>query len=118
MKYQPKSNEKKLHTFFPLGYSRKKQNRGVEDMEFPEGYLLKKWHVDRNFRGCPRKNYVEFPGVLVFGLGTFKGCNTVLHNCQGWSFYLSGISRGKVNKQKIPGTFVIYRYLMSDSKLR
>ena len=31
---------------------------------------------------------------------------------------LSGISRGKVNKQKIPGTFVIYRYLMSDSKLR
>ena len=45
-----------------------------------------------NFQGRPRKNYVEFPGVLVFGLGISKGCNTNLHNFQGWSFDLSGIS--------------------------
>ena len=57
----------------------------------------------RNFQGRPRKNSVEFPGVLVFGLEIFKGCNTILHNFQGWSFVLSGISRGKVYKQKIPG---------------
>ena len=62
-----------------------------------------------NFRGWPRKNYVEFPGVLVFGLGISKGddfqgrCYTVLHNFQGWSFDLSRISRGKVNKRKTPG---------------
>ena len=51
-----------------------------------------------NFQGLPRKNYAEFPGVFVFGLGISKGCNTVLHNFQGWSFDLSGISRGKVIK--------------------
>ena len=80
---------------------------------------------------------MEFPGVLVFGLGISKGddfqgrCYTVLHNFQGWSFDLSRISRGKVNKRKTPGggskqcfllmllkgTFVIYGYLMSDGKL-
>ena len=56
-----------------------------------------------NFHGWPIKNYVEFPGVLVFGLGICKGYNATLHNFQGWSFDLSGISRGKVNKWKIPG---------------
>ena len=53
-----------------------------------------------------------------FGLGISKGCNTVLHNFQGWNFHLSGISMGKVNKRKIPSAFVIYRYLMFDSKLQ
>ena len=56
-----------------------------------------------NFQGWPIKNYVEFPGVLVFGLGISKGYNAILHNFQGWSFDLSGIFRGKVNKWKIPG---------------
>ena len=61
-----------------LGYSRKKPNREVEDMEFPG--VSKK------------KSYEEVPGVLVFGLGISKGCNNVLWNFQGWSFVLSGIS--------------------------
>ena len=70
---------KKKHTLFTSGYSRKKQNRGVEDM--------------------------EFPGVLFVGLGISKGCNAILYNFQGWSFDLYGISKGKVNKWKIPGVF-------------
>ena len=56
-----------------------------------------------NFHGWPIKNYVQFPGVLVFGLGISKGYNAILHNFQVWSFDLSGISMGKVNKWKIPG---------------
>ena len=48
------------------------------------------------------KSKVEFPGVLVFGIEISKGCNTIL---QGWSFDLSGIYRGKVNKRKIQGGF-------------
>ena len=48
---------------------------------------------------------MEFPGVFVFGLGISKGSNTILWNIQGLSFVLSGISRGKVKKWKIPGEF-------------
>ena len=70
---------------------------GVEDMEFPRGM----WY----FQGWPRKNCMEFPGVFIFGLGISKGCNTILHNFQGWCFDLSGIPRGKVNKWKIVGSF-------------
>ena len=56
-----------------------------------------------NFQGWPRKNNVEFPGVFVFGLVISKGSNTVLWNIQeGLRFVLSGISRGKVKKWKIP----------------
>ena len=40
--------------------------RGVEDMEFPS--FIKK------------KNHVEFPGVLVWGLKISEGCNTVLQS--------------------------------------
>ena len=58
-----------------------------------------------NFQGWPRKNNVEFPGVFVFGLGISKGSNTILWNIQGLSFVLSGISRCKVKKWKIPGKF-------------
>ena len=38
MKYQSKSNEKKIHTLFTLGYYRKKNRRRdlrMLDMEFP-----------------------------------------------------------------------------------
>ena len=63
-----------------MGYSRKKnQTGGVEDMEFPK--------------------------VLVFGLGISKGSNKNLQNFQGGSFFLSRISRDKVKKRKIPGVF-------------
>ena len=61
---------KKIHTLFTLGYFRKNQN-GVEDMEFPRGIKEIACEISR---GWPRKNYyVEFPGVLVFGLGISKG---------------------------------------------
>ena len=43
---------------------------------------------------------MEFPGVLVFGLGIFKKSNTILWNFPGWRFVLSGISRSKVKKTK------------------
>ena len=52
-----------------------------------------------------RKSHVEFPGVLVFGLGISKGWNTILQNFQVWSSVLPRISRGKVKKWKIPGGF-------------
>ena len=56
-----------------------------------------------NFQRWPRKNNVEFLGVLVFDLGIFKESNTVLWNCQGWSFVLSGISKGKVKMKYFRG---------------
>ena len=42
-----------------LGYSRKKPNKGVENVEFPG--VLKKYHVD--FPGVNNKK-MEFPGVI------------------------------------------------------
>ena len=56
-----------------------------------------------NFQRWPRKNNVEFLGVLVFDLGIFKESNTVLWTCQGWSFVLSGISKGKVKMKYFRG---------------
>ena len=44
--------------------------------------------------GRPRKVHVEFPGVLVFGLKIFKGCNLISLNFQGWGYVLPEISRG------------------------
>ena len=54
--------------------------------------------VNWSFQGWPRKNSVEIPGDLVFGLGIFKGSNTILWTLQEWSFILHGISRGKKMK--------------------
>ena len=51
-------------------------------------------------KGDQEKNNVEFPWVFVFGLGIFKGSNTILWNIQGLSFVLPGISRDKVKKMK------------------
>ena len=58
-----------------------------------------------NFQGWPRKNTVKFLGGFIFGLGISKGSNTILWNIQGLSFVLSGITRGKVEKWKIPRGF-------------
>ena len=55
------------------------------------------------FLRVTQKKNVEFPRVFVFGLGISMGSNTILWNIQGMSFALSGISRGKVKKWKIPG---------------
>ena len=41
-----------------------------------KGQLRKKW----NFQECLRKNYLEFPCVLVLDLGISKGCHTILQN--------------------------------------
>ena len=60
--------------------------------------LIKK---EVEFTWVTKKKNVEFPGVLVFGLGISKGSNTILWNIQRLSFNLSGIPRGKVKKLKI-----------------
>ena len=51
-----------------------------------------------------KKNYVGFPGVLVFGFRISKGCNTILRNLQRWNLlsFLSGNSEGKVTNLEIP----------------
>ena len=86
MKYQPKLNEKdqkKKQTWSGLtwGY---RISRGIKE-------ILCGISTQRR----PRKGYVEFPGswflVLEFPRDLMQ---------QGWR-YLSGISRGKVNKRKI-----------------
>ena len=48
---------------------------------------------------------MEVPGVLVSGLGISKACNTILWIFQGWSFVLSGISRGKKKIKNSRGVF-------------
>ena len=62
--------------------------------------LKKKW----NFPGWSRY-HDEFPWVLVFGLGIFKGCHTIFQNFQVWIFVFSRISNGKVINLKVPGFF-------------
>ena len=57
-----------------------------------------------NFQGLIKKE-VDFPRVFVFGLGIFKGSNTVLWNMQELNFVLSRISRSSVKKIKIQGKF-------------
>ena len=52
---------------------------------------------------------MEFPGVLVFDLEIYGGCNIILPNFQGWSFvfvYLEfpGVYTEK-KLRKIPGFF-------------
>ena len=56
-----------------------------------------------DFQGWLRKNNVEFPGVFVFCLGIPERSNSILWNIQGFSFVLSGISKGKVKKWEISG---------------
>ena len=69
-----------------------------DNMKFPG--VSKKIAFGISTQGWPRKIYVEFPGVLVFGVRISKRCNVILHNFQVCSYDLPGISRGKVNKQK------------------
>ena len=76
----------------PLGYSRKKQTEGVEELEFPR--VLKKEHVDIP-QGSIKKE-VEFPAVLVFSLRISKGCHTILRNFHESGFAFSRIYKGKV----------------------
>ena len=58
---------------------------------------------------------MEFPGVLVFGLGISKISNKDLQNFQGWSFALSGISRGKVKNEKFQGGFQKSIYILKPN---
>ena len=54
---------------------------------------------------------MKFPGVLkkyecsvfIFGLGIFKGCNTISRNSQEQIFVVSKISKGKETNLKISG---------------
>ena len=89
-----------------MGYSRNKAKQGgegggVEDMKFPG---VSKKEIACGISRIDQEKIMWKPGV--FGHGISIGCNAILHNFQGWSFDLSRISRGKVNKQKkIPWVF-------------
>ena len=87
-----------LHWVIP-----KKKNRrgGIEDVRYGISRGIKEIACGIS-RGDQEKIMWNFQVVLVFGLGTSKGFNAILHNFQGWSIDLSGISRGKVNKWKFP----------------
>ena len=50
--------------------------------------------------GVTKKNLCGISRGLGFGVRISKRCNVILHNFQGCSYDLPGISRGKVNKQK------------------
>ena len=104
-----------LKLLLPLkGYSRKKQTRGrgrwghgisrrIEKIEWgTPGVNKKRSGISRRDQ---KRNSVEFPWVLAFGLGNSNGCSTIWWNFQGWSFNLSGISKEKVTNLKIPGIF-------------
>ena len=51
------------------------------------------------FKGDQQKAMWNFQRYWCFGLGVSKESNTILCSFQGWSFVLSGISRGKVEKK-------------------
>ena len=86
------------------------QTGGLRTWNFQEHQRNCKW----NFQGLI-KNEVEFPRVFVFGLGIYKGSNTILWNIQGLSFVLSGISWGKVKQGNIIGGFA--KIIFSTSRL-
>ena len=94
---------KKTDSFY-IGLFQKKTNKGEGGLRiwnFQGHQSNRVW----NFQRWPRNNYVEFPGVLVFGLGISDRCNTVLHSShQGWRIDLSEIST-EGNKWRIPGVF-------------
>ena len=85
---------------------RKSQNK---DMEFP-GVLKSLWKFQEsskkeyNFH-LIKNNHVEFPWVLLFGLGIPKGRRTLLWIFLRWNFVSSRISKDKVTNLKIPEIF-------------
>ena len=103
MKYLSKSNEKKNTHPLYIGLFQKKKTEGggIEDVRYGISRGIKEIACGIS-RGDQEKIMWNFQVVLVFGLGTSKGFNAILHNFQGWSIDLSGISRGKVNKWKFP----------------
>ena len=89
-------------------------------MQIPGVGILKKWNSMIKFQGLiknemeflgvvnwSRKNHVEFPWVLVFGLVEIskpkKECTTILQNFLGWTLFSLEftISKGKVTNLKI-----------------
>ena len=99
-------NKKELDVRYKkqLGCSRKNPNRGVEDMEFPGVPIKEK--ARGISKGDQEKIMWNFHESLFLTLEFLrKGSNTILWNIQGLSFVLSGISRDKVKKVKIPGQF-------------
>ena len=102
-------------------WERGREQRSPKDMQIPGVGILKKWKSMRKFQGSikkeveflgvinwSRKNHVEFPWVLVFGLDIFKPkkeCITILQNFLGWSLFFSGISKRKSDKPKYSKVF-------------
>ena len=86
-----------------IGLFQKKTNNGRLMIWNFKGYQRNRM---QNLQGwVTKKKLCGIYRVLVIGIGISKGCNTVLHNFQVWSFDLSGISRCKVNKRKLGGRF-------------
>ena len=61
-----------------MGNSRKIKNSGRGGMEFP---------------GVSKKQYVEFPGDLLFGLRIFKGSNTISRSGAFFNLELPGVKK-------------------------
>ena len=104
-----------------MGYSRKKQTGGVEDMnfhgywreimwKFQSGSIKKEAEFSAGvFKERKTHAHVDFHGswawVLVFDLGISKGCHRILLNFQRWKLFFSEISKGKVTTLNFPGGF-------------
>ena len=106
---------------------------GVEDMQITGVGILKKWKSMRKSQGSikkeveflgvinwSRKNCVEFPWVLVFGLAEIskpkKECSAILQNFLVWTLFSLEftIFEGKVANLKIPRFFQKYRPVVND----
>ena len=101
----------------PQGLFQKKANRGggvggggLRTWNFQGDWKNRIWKLQESIkkrRGTSRhdqeKNSVEFPWVLVSGLGNSNGCDIIWWKFQEWSFILSGIYKSKVPNLKIPG---------------
>ena len=94
-----------------MGYTRKTNKRGFEDMEFSGGIEERKYgnstgklKKKQNFQRCSKvKTHVKFWWVLVFHLGISKRCHTILLNFQRRKLVFTGISKGIVTNLKFPG---------------
>ena len=89
--------KKNTHPLYIGLLQKKKQKEGFEDVRYGISRGIKEIACGIS-RADQEKIMSNFQVVLVFGLGTSKGFNAILHNFQGWSIDSSGIFRGKVNK--------------------
>ena len=99
-----KENSLNWNWAIPEKYQSWGERGEVEDMKFPGVYQKRACGISKG----DQENIIwNFQGswflALKFPMDLTKMCGIYRH--QGWSFVLSGISKGKVKKWKIPGGF-------------